>query len=134
MTKKTIRFQANKLVRDKTEERLRKKNITIGTRTLETEEYILELKKKLIEEAHEVSSTTNQEELLSELADVLEVIHALGTATGLSFQKLEQKRMEKWNARGGFDSRTYCTSIEGDAESEHIEYYRSQPDKYPVEK
>ncbi len=134
MIKKTIRFQANKLVRNKTGERLRKKNIFIGERVMKIDEYINALHNKLQEETKEVLTTTNQEELCSELADVLEVIHALSAASGLSYQNVEQKRLEKKEARGGFDAQTYCSFIDVESDNKDIEYYRSQPDKYLEEK
>ena len=70
MTQKTIRFKVDKLVRNRTAERLRKKDITIFERVMELDEYIQKLKNKLVEETGEVLEATNQEELCSELGSV----------------------------------------------------------------
>lgn len=134
MIKKTIRFKVDKLIRNKTSERLTKKNIVIFERVMELDEYIQKLKNKLVEETEEALEATNKEELRSELADVLEVIHALSTASGFSYQDVEHARLEKKETRGGFDARLYCSAIELDSDNKYIDDYRSRPDRYPEEK
>lgn len=133
MTKKHT-FLVNKLVRNKTSERLAKKDIVVFERVMELDEYIQQLKNKLLEETEEAFKATSKEELCSELADVLEVIHAFSAASGFSYQDVEQARLEKKEARGGFDARLYCSTIEVDSDNDYIEYYRSQSEKYPEEK
>jgi predicted house-cleaning noncanonical NTP pyrophosphatase (MazG superfamily) len=64
------------------------------------------LAQKLIEEAFEVrGSTTN--DLIEELADVLEVVEALRAHSGIEIGALTGLREEKRAKRGGFDNLIY---------------------------
>ena len=67
----------NKLVRDNIPEIIKSKNETPFIRILSDNEYKRELFRKLTEECNEVISTSKKDELLEELADVLEVVRAL---------------------------------------------------------
>lgn len=71
------RFKVDKLIRDKVPEILRSKNIALSTHQMSDEEFLMRLKNKLIEEAHEVSEAKNAEDLLEELADISEVFRTL---------------------------------------------------------
>jgi len=117
------RFSHEKLVRDKTIERLEKRGASVKTRRLGLQDYVVELEKKLVEEAGEVLGTNTAQERLSELADVLEVISALAGAAGSSLSEVERIRQEKILARGSFDKRTYCEYVEVDAAGELARYY-----------
>ena len=61
---------------------------------------------KLVEETAEAIAAAlphaNPAELVGELADVLEVVHALAAAHGISPADLEHARTAKLQARGGF--------------------------------
>lgn len=119
------RFSHEKLVRDKTVERLKKRGAsTIKTRTLSDIEYVEELGKKLIEESRETYEAPTLAERLSELADLLEIIHALADASGSSIKEIEHLRKDKVATRGGFDTRTYCEYVEVDADHELAKYYK----------
>ena len=72
----------NKLVRDKIPQIIEQTGKEFHTRTLNEEEYIVELKKKLNEEISEYQNSRNNEEAMEELADVLEVIHSLAKIHG----------------------------------------------------
>jgi predicted house-cleaning noncanonical NTP pyrophosphatase (MazG superfamily) len=63
------------------------------------------LKRKLLEEAGEVSAAATDHERAAELADVLEVAYALAAAQGLPLYQLEKLRRDKANQRGGFSRR-----------------------------
>ena len=65
-------------------------------------EYWERLKDKLREETEEVCEDIN---VLEELADVLEVVHAMLAAKGLELAELEALRKEKKSKRGGFASK-----------------------------
>ena len=78
-------YNYNKLVRDKIPEEInnidgRKANYKI----LNDNEYIQELDKKLFEEAHEFI----EEHSVEELADLMEVIHAIMKTKNISFEEL----------------------------------------------
>src|SRR4051794_27245667 len=95
----------NKLVRDRIPEIIAANAGRSETRTLTMEEFIPALKEKLIEEAREVGAATATEELATELADVLEIVHALADATGLRLDDIEMVRRERAEARGAFADR-----------------------------
>ncbi len=129
--KKRYKFKIDKLVRARSNARLNAQGVTTSYRIMELEEYIQRLKDKLLEEAEEVATAKSQEECLTECADVLEVIHAFAAAVGLSYEQIEQKRLQIKEARGGFDERVYQEYAEMDADNDLIEYFRKDPEKYP---
>ena len=65
------------------------------------------LDKKLDEELAEY----HQEQNIEELADLLEVLYATAKARGYSIEELEQVRVEKQKARGGFDKKILLKSV-----------------------
>ncbi|OCA91488.1 phosphoribosyl-ATP pyrophosphohydrolase [Bacillus sp. FJAT-27225] len=102
----------NKLVRDRIPEVIEKTGKTFTTRILEKEEYIVELRKKAFEELEEYMSTTNDADAVEELADLLEIIHALGDYHNVSFDQIEAVRKSKAEKRGGFKERIYLIEVE----------------------
>lgn len=89
----------NKLVRDKIPEILDKKGISYEKRVASSEEYKVELIKKLGEEVKEFSEAGD----VQELADVVEVIEALKQLS--EYSDVEEIRQKKRKERGGFDKR-----------------------------
>jgi len=125
------RFKVEKLVRNKTYDRLTKRTVIMKFRVASSSEYHALLKTKLIEEAEEVALSKTEAELISELADVLEVIHALAVAHTVSFEAIEAKRQEKLVSRGGFDNQIYSEYIEMDESHELYAECKDEPAKYP---
>ncbi len=125
------RFKIEKLVRNRTLERLAAADVTASSQTLSAEEYPVHIKKKLIEESHEVASASTPEELCSELADVLEAVRAIAQATKIPFDDVEKKRLEKLESRGGFDKRIYLNYIEMDENNSKYQYHKNKPQEYP---
>ena len=79
----------NKLVRDRIPDIIRKNNETPVVRTMDKEEYIRELDRKLDEEILEFRADRN----LEELADILEVVYGLCKAfLWKSLKPLEKKK------------------------------------------
>ena len=92
-----------KLVRDKIAEFVfKERGEVLITRKASDEEILELLKHKLVEEANEVLNATSHENLIEELADVLEVLKALTVKQNLTEQVFE-KRESKFLERGGFD-------------------------------
>lgn len=100
----------NKLVRDKIPEIIEASGKTCETKILSDEEYLQMLDKKLDEELAEYHKDQN----IEELADLLEVLYATAKARGYSIEELEQVRVEKQKARGGFDKKTLLKSVNSD--------------------
>lgn len=102
----------NKLVRDRIPEIIESAGKQFSTRILSDEEYINELKKKSFEELEEYVNTTNNEDAIEELADLLEIIHALAEYHGASFEKVEEVRKRKAEKRGGFKEKIFLIEVE----------------------
>jgi predicted house-cleaning noncanonical NTP pyrophosphatase (MazG superfamily) len=127
-------FKFNKLCRDKISELMRRQGVIVHERIMENKEFIIRLKEKLLEETQEAIETNSKEELSEELADILEVMHALAKTSQISFEEIEKKRQNKQLVKGGFEKKIYCSHIELDSENpatvEYLNYYKTHP-RYP---
>lgn len=98
-----------KLVRDKIPEIIKQNGEKPVIRILSKEEYKSKLEKKLLEECNEVLETDDSR--IEELADLLEVMIALGKLQGKSFEDIikvcEQKRLK----RGAFDKMIFLEDV-----------------------
>lgn len=102
----------NKLVRDKIPEIIATTGKEYRTEILDDENYVKELKKKLTEELAEYQETTTNKDALEELADILELIHALTKVHGKDMETLESIRVEKAKKRGGFSDKIFLIEVE----------------------
>ena len=98
----------NKLVRDKIPEIIEEYGKVSRTHILSNEEYIVALEAKLNEEVAEYQADKN----LEEMADVLEVLHAICVARGYSLAELEDMRANKAEKRGGFKEKIFLEYVE----------------------
>ncbi|MGE7661312.1 nucleoside triphosphate pyrophosphohydrolase [Peribacillus sp. NPDC097197] len=102
----------NKLVRDRIPQIIEATGKKYTTRVLNDNEYIDELKKKSFEELQEYVETDNKEDAIEELADVLEIMHALAEYHGSSMEEVEEVRRSKAAKRGGFMEKIYLIEVE----------------------
>jgi predicted house-cleaning noncanonical NTP pyrophosphatase (MazG superfamily) len=102
----------NKLVRDRIPQVIEGTGKQYSTRILDEEDYIKELKNKSFEELNEYVNAKNDKEAIEELADILEIIHALAKYHGANFERVEQVRKEKSEKRGGFKERIFLIEVE----------------------
>lgn len=102
---KTIRY--NKLVRDRIPDIIEAAGKTCTVEVLSEEEYLRFLDEKLNEELAEYQESKS----LEELADLLEVVRAVVTARGWSWEELEQVRREKAEKRGAFEKRLLLREV-----------------------
>ena len=77
-------------------------------RTLDTDEYLCELDRKLAEEVEEYLESGS----LEELADVSEVLAAILRARGYTAEELIVTMDKKRKERGGFAERIYLEYVE----------------------
>ena len=98
--------------RDKIPEIIEQEGKKALTRIMEEEEYTKELEKKLNEELDEYKLAQTSEQSLEELADILEIIYALGEIYGASKEELEELRKEKAEKRGGFKEKIKLIEVE----------------------
>lgn len=97
-----------KLVRDKIPEIIRTAGGDPVTYTAGSEEFSNRLREKLKEEVAEFLAA-DPDGAPEELADVLEVIHALAGDLGVEVSGLEEIRKAKFADRGGFTERIIWT-------------------------
>lgn len=124
------RFRFDKLVRDGIPQLLADKGMQVEL--LELEDSMLALKTKLGEESLELMAATDAQ-LHEELADVLEVLHALAERVGLSWEHLEAIRQQKRAKRGGFGDLAFITTVDIATDNPEIETYLKRPLDFPQE-
>jgi len=96
-----------KLVRDKIPEIIKNRGGTPIIHIANEKEYWQKLKEKLQEEVEEFIKSENEEEL----ADIVEVIHAICEFKNLDGEKLEILRKKKAEERGKFKNRIILDEI-----------------------
>ena len=101
----------NKLVRDNMKQIILDAGRKPIMKILNHEEYITELRKKSQEELQEYLTAETNEEALEELADLLEVMHALAKVHGSSIEEVEKLRVEKAAKRGGFSDKVFLIEV-----------------------
>jgi predicted house-cleaning noncanonical NTP pyrophosphatase (MazG superfamily) len=102
------RYEYGKLVRDRIPQIIREDGAEPVTYTASPEEYRNRLRDKLGEEIAEFLEADDAR-APEELADVLEVVHALAADLGIDTDQLEKIRAAKANERGGFTDRVVWT-------------------------
>lgn len=128
-----MRFRVQKLIRDRLPAIMRAQGLAVFDRRLSDTEFVAALKDKLLEEAQEAHEAASTAELVDELADVMEVIHALAGASGVSLDDIEARRQAKRVERGGFEARVFNAAVEASDGSPAAEYYLARPTQYPRE-
>jgi predicted house-cleaning noncanonical NTP pyrophosphatase (MazG superfamily) len=126
------KFKTAVLVRDNMIKFMEDRGVKVSYRTLGDDEYITELKSKVVEEANELAKENKREELVFEIADVLEVLDGLKTALNITDDEVLTAKKDKAKRRGGFEKRLYTDFIEVEENSDEVNYYESQPEKYPL--
>lgn len=104
----TIKY--NKLIRDNIPEIITKSGKQFKVSILDSNEYINKLKEKLKEEAEEVYQA-NEDEIINELADVLEVIEALEKICNIDHNKLLEVKEAKAIKNGKFDKKLLLEEV-----------------------
>ncbi|MGE7623919.1 hypothetical protein ACQKMD_12930 [Viridibacillus sp. NPDC096237] len=64
------------------------------------------------EEALEFKEAAVQKDAVEELADILELVHTALAVYEISYEELEQIRLEKKETRGGFSRGIYLLEVE----------------------
>ena len=93
----------NKAVRDRIPEIIKESGHECETRVLDDAEFLPLLEEKLGEELEEYMSSKS----VVELADLVEVIHRIAELRGVSREELEETRLSKRSARGGFENNLF---------------------------
>lgn len=98
----------NKLVRDNIPDIIRKNGEIPHTSILDDEEYLQELKTKLIEETNEFIES----EEIVELADILEVVEFLARAKGSNLDEVLKLKENKASKNGAFEKKIFLEYVE----------------------
>jgi len=99
-----------KLVRDKIPIKIKRNDETVVTTNVTPNELIYLLKEKAVEEAYEFYWSKQNDNMIEELADILEVIKGSCKAFGINFNEIETISDRKKEARGGFDEGVYLVA------------------------
>ncbi|MEL6384838.1 MAG: nucleoside triphosphate pyrophosphohydrolase [Cyanobacteria bacterium J06626_18] len=107
------REEYNKLIRDRIPNLLEEQQIPFAVETMTTDEYRQALRRKLVEEAQEASEAEGND-LITELADLLEVIEATLIAYDLDRDQVLACQNQRQRERGGFSQqlRLLWTEVE----------------------
>lgn len=124
-------FLQNKLWRDKAIELMEQHGSKMHWHTLNDTEFDEQLRIKLVEETQEVIQAQSKENLLAELADVLEVIDTLCDLHEINKDEVITAQNKKRASRGGFTGRTFITVAEHPENSFGEQYCLADPTKYP---
>lgn len=108
-----VRKEYNKLVRDRIPEIIRQSNDRCEIRRLSEAEYRQALREKLIEEAREAAEANDDAQLVTELADLYEVINAVMETYGISSESVIAEQEKRRAERGGFQQRIQLLWTEG---------------------
>lgn len=102
----------NKLVRDNIPAIINASGKKAKVHILSKESYKETLKSKLLEEALEFVTATNNSERIEELADIKEVLTAISKAFDLKSKDINKTRFKKLCEKGSFNKRYYLESVE----------------------
>lgn len=97
----------DKLVRDRITDLMDERGVRYTARTLTDDDYADALYAKLTEEVAEFEDASGTDHRLAELADILEVIHALARQEGATPEDVEARRAEKERQVGRFDRHVF---------------------------
>lgn len=124
-------FKQNKLVRDKIVQIMESHGSKLYSFPLNDQDFNKQLKIKLQEEAAEVLRTQTPQDLIEELSDVLEIVHALAKLHNISDQDLANALQQKRNEKGGYNDRIFLTFAEHPKDSPQERYCLADAEKYP---
>lgn len=99
-----------KLVRDNIPDIIKENGEEPVFRVLSDKEFLVELKKKLLEESNEVINSSG-DEMLSELGDLLEVMISLAKVHNISLDDIIISSSEKRDKRGSFTKKIYLEDV-----------------------
>lgn len=131
MTIRMRTFKQEKLWRDKAPKLMEAHGSIVHIKKLDDAAFDQELRRKLCEEADEVRTAGSREALITELADIYEVIDTLVRHHQLSQDEISELQKQKHEERGGFIQRFFVTHAEHPTGSYGEHYCLADPEKYP---
>jgi len=102
------RIYHNKLVRDKVPEKIASHGDAFAVRpTASNEEFIQELRKKIVEEAYEVAHAHSREEFIEEYTDLQCVLDTLIQSHNITETELDEAKQKSVDKKGGFKEQLF---------------------------
>lgn len=98
-------------MRDYIPEIIEKDSKVFKTRILTNDEYIIELKKKLIEEAYEVNVALTKQNIIEELVDVIEVVEAIKDIYNINDTEIQNVKDKKSKSNGKFEQKIFLEYV-----------------------
>lgn len=102
----------NKLIRDRILEIIKGAEERPYWRILNKKEYLEEVKKKVVEEAKELTKVKNKKEIINEVVDIQELLDVLISELGLTKSQIKKQQKAKNKKRGGFKKRLFLIKTE----------------------
>jgi predicted house-cleaning noncanonical NTP pyrophosphatase (MazG superfamily) len=102
----------HKLIRDRIPEIIIKAGEAPKTRKLNKKDFLIELKKKVLEEAKELVKAQDKKEILNEIVDIKELIEWLAKGIKVSPSYIKTYQVQKNKTRGSFKKRLYLIETE----------------------
>ena len=125
------KFSLKRLVRDKIVSQIQERKDEPDYRVLDNAEYITELKKKIAEEARElIKGEAPESKTLKELADIEEAIDCLLAALDLDRQALSEAQVKRRAENGSFKEKRYIETVNLRDDSDWLDYYLADPEKF----
>ena len=130
--KTTYKFE--KLIRDRIYTKMLNQNSVVRLKQVSSQSQLLYYyKAKLVEESNEASSAQSEQDLVEELADLVEIIHGIAYVIKTDFEAIEKVRLSKRQANGGFVQGIIVDTVQIEEENELAPYYDKQYEKISTE-
>ena len=125
-------FQYKKLVRDNILGWHNDRGHEVDGKKLNGLELRKALCEKLHEEADEVDTAQDRDELIGEIADVRQILDDLCAEEGISESEIATAQKAKFVRKGGFRQGNYIDTVTmTDENDKWVLYCRKSPEKYP---
>lgn len=102
----------NKLVRDRIPEIIQQEGKIPEYRILDESSFNAALHQKTLEESQELLEAKTQEDILNELADVMECLESIAKQHELSMYAVLARQTEKRTSRGGFSKKLFLEHVD----------------------
>jgi len=124
-------FRFEKLVRDEVVYEMMKSGSIPKYRYLEDDEYLERLIQKLGEEVDEVKMSKKKDMIFAEVVDLQDVLDSILLYLEKSKKDLRHAQRIKKKENGVFEKRIFVEYVKCNKDSDWVEYYLKNKEKYP---
>jgi predicted house-cleaning noncanonical NTP pyrophosphatase (MazG superfamily) len=108
-----MRVTYDKLIRDRIPDVMDRAGVRYELTVLPDDAFRAALLAKAVEETEELRAATHRDDVITELADVLEVLDAVMRLEGIDVEEVRAVQAARREARGGFERRVMLRWTEG---------------------